>query len=1102
MNEQMKITSTPEASLKLALELAEAYGFSVVPCGKVQNGKLKRPLISAWQRNGSADPVAIRKMWDGQQGPLAVGIVCGLSDIWVLDVDKEHVEMERDPDTGKQVPTGRVFYGLEELRTLEAEFGQLPKTLTVRTGSGGLHFYFRQPKGRTVGSNSTGRLKEYAGAIDVRGTNGQVIGPRNVYMWNGQIVSYEVIDNSPIADAPEWLLDLILDRAPVQAMFPEEPELEEEPARPWTQPVPAPAQEADQEWRLTEDEEGNLIFHCPNLADLEPWVDYSDPVARKIRREVTNEALKEINLHPEVILTPDKSGKGYICPVCKSGSRKNGTGMSQRKDGNPIPHFTCWSCQEIVNASTFDIIGIVNRLDPKESTNFVKIMKIACKLYGIRVDEEVDRRMDQADMALQERQAQMTASAPAGSAPAQAAPTAATSATSAQSQPLQAQDSVPAPKNKITKAESKPEMDFTEYYKQCVARRHETDYTRGISDTVLDLYNVGYDPEWRNPDKPTAPASPRLIIPKSKNCYFARDTRPLDRIQPNQKGFTKITVKTGSENPFFNFEALSSPDSDFPVFITEGEIDALSIIQTGIAAVALGGTAYASRFLTELDKRISEGMPVPPLVLAMDSDEAGRGAQSVLRIGLQGRSLAFSELTLPDGCKDPNIALNTNKDALFNACHEAVTKAQAEGYALKERMKEDLRNQCAGRALDTFLEETRNREAKYYPTGVRELDFLLDGGLYAGLYIIGAISSLGKTTFALSIADYIAAHGQDVLIFSLEMARNELIAKSVSRITGRISLSGDEFAASTAYAQSTRSVLGKRTALYGESEQKVLDMAFDEYRRIGEHLFISEGVGNIGVEQVRAQVQNHTRIMGRPPVVIIDYLQILAPADTRSTDKQNTDKAVLELKRISRDFATPVFAISSFNRDNYAQSVSMVAFKESGAIEYSSDVLLGMQYNGMDAPDEMLRKHNRDTARTQPDNVKLLTEFWQWRAYNGDEVEIQIKVLKNRNGRKGTLVQKFWPRFNYFEDLPETETERRRKEKEDYHQRRAKEQAARRSRKKESVEAAEIRRREDEEAQAQMEANMSPEQLPFEPLEDESKPALAKALANIPVVPY
>ena len=60
-------------------------------------------------------------------------------------------------------------------------------------------------------------------------------------------------------------------------------------------------------------------------------------------------------------------------------------------------------------------------------------------------------------------------------------------------------------------------------------------------------------------------------------------------------------------------------------------------------------------------------------------------------------------------------------------------------------------------------------------------------------------------------------------------------------------------------------------------------------------------------------------------------------------DKQNVDRAVFELKRLSRTYKIPVIAISSLNRGSYSSDICMAAFKESGAIEYSSDVLIGLQ---------------------------------------------------------------------------------------------------------------------------------------------------------------
>lgn len=93
--------------------------------------------------------------------------------------------------------------------------------------------------------------------------------------------------------------------------------------------------------------------------------------------------------------------------------------------------------------------------------------------------------------------------------------------------------------------------------------------------------------------------------------------------------------------------------------------------------------------------------------------------------------------------------------------------------------------------LDDFYAEILNKKRPAaIPTGFAKLDSLLGGGLFAGLYVLGASSSLGKTTLTCQIANQIAATEKDVLIFSLEMARQEIIAKDISRLSGLIPYCG------------------------------------------------------------------------------------------------------------------------------------------------------------------------------------------------------------------------------------------------------------------------------------------------------------------------
>ena len=267
------------------------------------------------------------------------------------------------------------------------------------------------------------------------------------------------------------------------------------------------------------------------------------------------------------------------------------------------------------------------------------------------------------------------------------------------------------------------------------------------------------------------------------------------------------------------------------------------------------------------------------------------------------------------------------------------------------------------------------------------------------------MSSLGKTTFALQMMDQIAASGTDVLVFSMEMGRDELIAKSLSRLSYMLSEAGDP---NHTQALTTRDVLNGAQN-YSAQRQRLFDAAMQAYRDgAASRLCVFEGTGDIGSEQIRELTDRHIQITGRKPVILIDYLQIVPPAEPRATDKQNTDRAVFDLKTMSREFGVPVVAISSFNRVNYNSPVSFASFKESGAIEYSSDVLMGMQYDGMDrSADENTASHGRNAQNLYSSNME--------KAANGEPIGIELKVLKNRSGRKGKVSFLFHPRFNLFE---------------------------------------------------------------------------------------
>lgn len=403
-------------------------------------------------------------------------------------------------------------------------------------------------------------------------------------------------------------------------------------------------------------------------------------------------------------------------------------------------------------------------------------------------------------------------------------------------------------------------------------------------------------------------------------CYCARATG--DDITPRYKN-------SPGAMDIFNAGYLTGEGKGGALFITEAILDALSIEACGYRAAALCGAANVAKWLSLCAAHPAAAAGYT-LVAAGDMDAAGERMNRSLKEGLEALGLPCAVLQLPNGAKDANELLLSDRAALSRALAEAAGARQA-AYAAGS----------AAHALEALLDTSLRRASRSAcPTGFAALDDVLDGGLYAGLYIIGAISSLGKTSFVLQIADYIAAHQTDVLFFSLEMSKFELMAKSLSRLTYCLDASPGHTRAFTA-----RQVLRVDPDMPLE-KSTLLSEALKEYRTAAEGLFIWEGLADVGAREIRERVQNHIQIRGCKPVVVIDYLQILKPDDPRATDKQNTDRAVVELKRISRDFDLTVLAISSFNRENYRNAVSMEAFKESGAVEYSSDVLFGLQLAG------------------------------------------------------------------------------------------------------------------------------------------------------------
>ncbi len=290
-----------------------------------------------------------------------------------------------------------------------------------------------------------------------------------------------------------------------------------------------------------------------------------------------------------------------------------------------------------------------------------------------------------------------------------------------------------------------------------------------------------------------------------------------------------------------------------------------------------------------------------------------------------------------------------------------------------------------------FAKDVQNyQEHVDWMTGFDNMDDIQP--LYPGLYVLGAVSSLGKTTFVLQMADHLAESGKHVLFFSLEQTAFELFSKSLARRVYQNNPNLSQPPSSTEIRCGT---------VLDRPEVKEQIEAYPSV--VEDRLTVLECNFGITVEEIRGKVADYIERFQVRPVVIVDYLQIIAPPSEgpKSSSKDNIDDIVHMLKAMQSDFKLVVIVISSFNRRSYF-SVSLESFKESGGIEYTADVLWGLQFrtgsNSTDTSTDAGRKQALKDALAR--NPRL----------------INLVYLKNRYGQSNKIAKfKYYPQFDFFE---------------------------------------------------------------------------------------
>lgn len=652
-------------------------------------------------------------------------------------------------------------------------------------------------------------------------------------------------------------------------------------------------------------------------------------------------------------LEPSKGGL-YVCPFCGSGRGANGTGALKVYDTNT---FTCHACKR-----SGDVIDLYREATGADYNTALSLM---AQEIGIDIDRYTPAAADFAPA----RKNDLTESR-------------------RRNEQEPGRDEPPAGAKNAQEAAERPTeapADYTPYYRECRNRLQDAEagkagreylQRRGISAETAAAYWIGFDPAadpagapGAGADTPKAHPCPRIIIPTSTGHYIGRSIDP-----DTPKSYSKMnpaTSKGAAAPAIFNAQALYAPDVQ-EVFVLEGALDALSVIEAGAAAIALNSAANGKKLIEKLEQRRTDAT----LILCRDNDPKPETAERVkkqfaaLAEDLRRLNISFIEADINGSYKDANEHLTGNK-ATFA---DAVERARAAAAARPDNTRYYIEKLMTG-DMERFKEEKK--------TGFANLDQQA-GGLYPGLYVLAAISSLGKTSFALQLADQLAAGGHDVIFFSLEQSRLELVSKSLARRTAQ---------------EAPEKAVTSLAIRKGYLPKQVLDAAQAYTEAVADRLSIVEGNFSCNITFIGDYIRRYIQRTGKRPVVFIDYLQILQPADDmrRQSTKEAVDTIITDLKRLSRDLDLTLIAISSVNRANYMQPIDFESLKESGGIEFTADVILGMQ----------LQCLNEDLFSQEKKTKEKRERVKQAKAENPRKIE--LTCLKNRYG-----IASYSCAFDYF----------------------------------------------------------------------------------------
>lgn len=273
--------------------------------------------------------------------------------------------------------------------------------------------------------------------------------------------------------------------------------------------------------------------------------------------------------------------------------------------------------------------------------------------------------------------------------------------------------------------------------------------------------------------------------------------------------------------------------------------------------------------------------------------------------------------------------------------------------------------------VETFdnIEQLQSRKGDVtgIPTGFRDLDHITAGFQRNDLIIVAARPSVGKTAFALNVAQSVAVQAREnVAIFSLEMGAEQLVMRMLC-------------------AEGNIDAQVLRTGALTTEDWGKLTMAMGSLSNSG--IFIDDSPG-IRVNEIRAKCRRLAQEHGLG-MILIDYLQLIQGSGNKPGEnrQQEVSEISRSLKGLARELKVPVIALSQLSRgveQRQDKRPMMSDLRESGSIEQDADIVAFLY---------------RDDYYDKESESKNM---------------IEIIIAKQRNGPTGTVTLAFKKEFNKF----------------------------------------------------------------------------------------